>query len=232
MKMMNKKVLASAVAASAIALSAMAPVANAAEVSASVGAANMYYWRGLDLGNGDAAISGDITVSAGGFYAGIWGSSGDAALGQEYDLYIGYGGEVGSFTYDVSLWNYNYPSASETTSWIDWENQQWVEETMDTSPDIGDLTEAVVSLGFGPVAVTYYHGLEDLDEYWYATVGATFDKFSVTYGLHEDDLAHVDLGYAFNDNLSFTIGQVVDDVDGGYDDDTKFIVSLSLPIEF
>ncbi|MDO3385295.1 TorF family putative porin [Gilvimarinus sp. SDUM040013] len=218
MKMMNKKVLASAVAASAIALSAVAPVANA-EVSASVGAANMYYWRGLDLGNGDPAISGDITLSAGGFYGGVWGSSGDAGLGQEYDLYVGFGGEAGSFTYDVSLWNYNYPSATDDMG-------------NDASPDIGDLTEAVVSLGLGPVAVTYYHGLEDLDEYWYATVGATFDKFSVTYGLHEDDLAHVDLGYAFNDNLSFTLGQVVDDVDGSYDDDTKFIVSLSLPIEF
>ncbi|MBU2885669.1 TorF family putative porin [Gilvimarinus agarilyticus] len=213
MKMINKKVLASAVAATAIALSAAVPTASAAEVSASVGAANMYYWRGLDLGNGDPAISGDLSVSAGGFYGGIWGSSGDASGGQEYDLFVGYGGEAGSFTYDVSLWNYNYPSATPT-------------------PDLGDLTEAVVSLGFGPVAVTYYHGIEDLEDYWYTTIGATFDKFSVTYGLHEDDLAHVDLSYAFNDNLSFTIGQVVDDVDGAYDDDAKFIFSLSLPIEF
>ncbi|WP_049721148.1 TorF family putative porin [Gilvimarinus polysaccharolyticus] len=219
MKMINKKLLASAVAASAIALSAFAPVANA-EVSASVGAANMYYWRGLDLGNGDPAISGDISVSSGGFYGGVWGSSGDASAGTEYDLFVGYGGEAGSFTYDVSLWNYNYPSAPNNV------------DGSDGSPDLGDLTEAVVSLGYGPVAVTYYHGLEDLDDYWYTTVGATFDKFSVTYGLHEDDLSHVDLGYAFNDNLSFTIGKVVDDVDGSYDDDVKFIVSLSLPIEF
>lgn len=226
MKMMNKKVLASAVAASAIALSAVAPSASA-EVSASVGAANMYYWRGIDLGNGDAAISGDLTVSAGGLYAGVWGSSGDASAGTEYDLYVGYGGEAGSFTYDFSLVNYNYPSA--TTMGVD---QFGEEVVLDDSPDIGDLTEAVVSLGFGPVAVTYYHGLEDLDEYWYATVGASFDKFSVTYGLHEDDFSHLDLGYAFNDNLSFTVGVPVDDVDGAYDDDPKFVVSLSLPIEF
>ncbi|UTF59788.1 TorF family putative porin [Gilvimarinus sp. DA14] len=219
MKMMNKKVLASAVAASAIALSAVAPSASA-EVSASVGAANMYYWRGMDLGNGDPAISGDITVSTGGLYAGVWGSSGDASLGTEYDLYVGYGGEAGSFTYDFSLWNYNYPSAPANA------------DGSDGSPDLGDLTEAVVSLGFGPVAVTYYHGLEDLDEYWYTTLGASFDKFSVTYGLHEDDYSHLDLGYSFNDNLSFTIGVPVDDVDGTYDDDAKFIVSLSLPIEF
>ena len=219
MKMISKKVLASAVAASTLALSAFAPVANA-EVSASVGAANMYYWRGLDLGNGDAAISGDLTVSTGGLYGGVWASSGDASAGTEYDLYVGYGGEAGSFSYDISVWNYNYPSAPANP------------DGTDGSPDIGDLTEVVGSIGFGPVAVTYYHGVADLDEYWYATIGATFDKFSVTYGMHEDDLAHVDLGYAFNDNLSFTLGKVVDDVDGAYDDDAKFVVSLSLPIEF
>ncbi|WP_339897130.1 TorF family putative porin [uncultured Gilvimarinus sp.] len=219
MKMISKKVLASAVAASTLALSAFAPVANA-EVSASVGAANMYYWRGLDLGNGDPAISGDLTVSTGGLYGGVWASSGDASMGTEYDLYVGYGGEAGSFSYDISVWNYNYPSAPANP------------DGTDGSPDIGDLTEVVGSVGFGPVAVTYYHGVADLDEYWYATIGATFDKFSVTYGMHEDDLAHVDLGYAFNDNLSFTLGKVVDDVDGAYDDDAKFVVSLSLPIEF
>ena len=225
MKMISKKVLASAVAASTLALSAFAPVANA-EVSASVGAANMYYWRGLDLGNGDAAISGDLTVSTGGLYGGVWASSGDASAGTEYDLYVGYGGEAGSFSYDISVWNYNYPSATESVM-IGGE-----EVVVDASSDIGDLTEVVGSIGFGPVAVTYYHGVADLDEYWYATIGATFDKFSVTYGMHEDDLAHVDLGYAFNDNLSFTLGKVVDDVDGAYDDDAKFVVSLSLPIEF
>ncbi|WP_041523999.1 TorF family putative porin [Gilvimarinus agarilyticus] len=226
MKMISKKVLASAVAASTLALSAFAPVANA-EVSASVGAANMYYWRGLDLGYGDAAISGDLTVSTGGLYGGVWASSGDASAGTEYDLYVGYGGEAGSFSYDISVWNYNYPSA--TAAGVD---QFGNEVILDDSPDIGDLTEVVGSVGFGPVAVTYYHGVADLDEYWYATVGATFDKFSVTYGLHEDDLSHVDIGYAFNDNLSFTLGKVVDDVDGSYDDDAKFVVSLSLPIEF
>ncbi|WP_339615882.1 TorF family putative porin [uncultured Gilvimarinus sp.] len=227
MKMINKKVLASAVAASTLALSAFAPVANA-EVSASVGAANMYYWRGYDLGNGDPAISGDLTVSTGGLYGGVWASSGDASLGTEYDLYVGYGGEAGSFSYDISVWNYNYPSAPNETYLDDAGN----EVIIDGSPDIGDLTEIVGSVGFGPVALTYYHGVADLDEYWYATIGATFDKFSVTYGLHEDDYSHVDLGYSFNDNLSFTLGIPVDDVDGTVDEDAKVVVSLSLPIDF
>lgn len=213
----SKKLLVSSIAASAMAFSALAPVANA-EVSASVGVANMYYWRGLDLGNGDPAVSGDINVSANGLYAGIWGSSGDAVAGTEYDLYLGYGGEAGGFSYDVSVWNYNYPSATD-------------ELGMDASPEIGDLTEVVGSVGFGPVTATYYHGVQDLEDYWYATLEASFDKFSIKYGLHEHDLAHIDLSYAYNDNLSFMLGQVVDDVDEAFDDDLKFVVSYSLPIE-
>src|SRR5690606_33155769 len=99
MKKMQKKLLASAVALSALASVALTPVAHAqAEVSATVSASNMYYWRGFDLGGG-AAIVGDINVSASGFYAGAWTSSGDEANGTEYDLYVGYGGEVGDFSY-------------------------------------------------------------------------------------------------------------------------------------
>src|SRR5690606_33582284 len=89
MKKMHKNFLASAVALSAMASLALTPAAHA-EVSASVGASNMYYWRGLDLGGG-AAISADINYSASGFFGGLWTSSGDEGWGTEYDIYAGYG---------------------------------------------------------------------------------------------------------------------------------------------
>jgi uncharacterized protein (TIGR02001 family) len=228
----SKKLLAGSVAAAVMATSAFAPVANA-EVSASAGVANMYYWRGLDLGSGDPAVFGDLTFSEGGFYATIWGSSGDAGLGQEYDLAIGYGGEAGDFSYDISVWNYNYPSAKETIytgMMVDGDIVIYSED-VDASPDIGDVSEAIVSLGFGPVTATYYHGLQDLEDYWYATLEAAFGDFSLKYGQHEDDLSHIDLSYAYNDNISFMLGQVVDDVDGSYDSDLKFVVSYSFNIE-
>lgn len=187
------------------------PAQAEVDVSASVGVANMYYWRGLDLGNGDAAVSGDLNVSSGGAYAGVWGSSGDAAAGTEYDLYAGYGTSFGDFSVDISAWTYAYPSAADSTP--------------------GDLSEIVLGLGYGPVSVTYIDNIAGAPGYWYTAVGATFDAFSVTYGLHEDDYAHLDLGYAYNDNLTFIVGIPVDDVDGAYDDDAKFVVSYSLPIE-
>ncbi len=207
MKMKQKLV------AGAIALSAMAgftvPAAHA-EVSASIGAGNMYYWRGLDLGAGDASVWGDLKFSESGFYTGIWGGSGDATNGQEYDLYAGYGGAAGDFKYDLSVWTYSYPSVEVSA---------------------GDLVEVVGMIGYGPIAFTYYEGLEDLEDYNYMTLAATFGSFTVKYGVHEFDLAHVDLTYAFNDKVSFTLGKVVDDVDGEFNDEAKFVVGFSLPIK-
>ncbi len=205
---MKQKLIAGAIALSAMAGFAV-PAAHA-EVSAAVGASNMYYWRGLDLGAGDPLVWGDLKVSGGGAYAGIWGGSGDAANGQEYDLYAGYGNSMGDFKYDISVWTYAYPSA-------------------EISP--GDLVEVVGMIGYGPIAFTYYEGLEDLEDYNYMTLAATFGAFTVKYGVHETDLAHVDLTYAFNEKVSFTLGKVVDDVDGTVNDEVKFVVGLSLPIE-
>lgn len=217
---MKQTLLASAVAVSALAGTAFAPLAQAeVDVSASVGAANMYYWRGFDLGNGDPAIWGDINISGGGAYAGMWASSGDSSAGTEYDLYVGYGNAFGDFNFDVSVWSYSYPSEPVAEP---------------TAP--GDLVEAVVSLGYGPATLTHYSNIEGSDDYSYTTLGVAFGDFSATYGVHDgeaayDGYAHLDLGYAYNDNLSFTLGLVADDVDGLNNDQAKFVVGFSIPIE-
>ena len=62
----------------------------------------MYLWRGMDVGNGDPAVFGDITASYGGAYASVWASSGDASAGQEYDVILGYGAEFGKFFFDIA----------------------------------------------------------------------------------------------------------------------------------
>lgn len=215
---MKQKLIAGAIALSAMAGFAV-PAAHA-EVSAAVGAANMYYWRGLDLGAGDPLVWGDLKVSGAGAYAGIWGGSGDAVNGQEYDLYAGYGNAFGDFKFDLSVWSYAYPSS-------------------EINP--GDLVEVVGMVGYGPIAFTYYEGLEDLEDYNYMTLAATFGSFTLKYGVHESDLSHVDLTYAYNEKLSFTLGQVIDDAEegnpgdddyvAGANDELKFVVGLSLPIE-
>ncbi len=207
------KLITHGFALAGLTLAAIAPQVHAeADVSASVAVANMYYFRGYDLGNGDAAVSGDLSVSAGGAYGGIWGTSGDAVLGTEYDLYAGYGHAFGDFSVDISAWSYVYPSDPADSK-------------------VGDLTEVILGLGYGPFSLNYVDNVAGATGYWYTSAGATFGAFSVTYGLHENDYAHVDLGYAYNDNLSFTLGLVADDVEGTVDDEPKFVVSYSLPIE-
>ena len=187
------------------------------EVDASVAVSNMYLWRGLDLGNGDAAVSGDINVSAAGAYAGVWTSSGDAAAGQEYDLYLGYGGEVSDFSYDVSLWNYYYPNGGGILD------------------DVGGLSEIILSGGYGPVSVSYYDNIAGGSGYNYVTLGLSFGQFSATYGAHSNptpntDFSHLDLSFAYNDNLSFTVSQVVEqDVETG--PNTNVAVTYSIPLD-
>ncbi len=219
--MHTKKTLASGLLVMLSAAVLAAPAAHAGggtEVSASAGVANMYLWRGFDLGNGDAAVSGDLKVKHGsGAYAGIWGSSGDATLGTEYDLYAGWGGKVGALDVDASLWTYVYPDADKGNI------------------GAGDLVDAVISVGAGPANVTLYEALEgdDANEYRYVTAKYTKDKYSAMYGQHMYDEGaspgHIQLGYQYNDNLSFAVSQFVVDNEK-VDDNPKFLVSYNIPL--
>lgn len=213
-----KTLLAAAVAASVLSVPAMAEESGV-DVAASVSIASAYLWRGQDLGNGSPAVSGDLVASKAGVYGGIWGSSGDDASGNEYDLFVGYGVEVEGFSIDLSVWNYVYPDLGAA------------------SDTFGDLSEVILSVGYGPVAVTYYDNIAGANGYSYLTVGAEFGAFSATIGAtsnddSDDDYTHLDLGYAYNDNLSFTLSQVVDqDNNEGVDDDLNFVISYSVPLK-
>lgn len=233
MKMKQKLV------AGAIALSAMAgfslPAVHAAEVAASVGASNMYYWRGFDLGGG-AALIGDINVSSNGFIAGLWTSSGDDASvdglgGTEYDIYVGYSGSAGDFSYGVSVVSYVYPTLGEET-----------EEGAPSAVKPGEYVEVIPFIGYGPFKVTYYdavvadHAPLADEDYSYVTAELNFEKFGFKYGQHMDDvgvvdgISHIDATYKYNDKLSFTVGKIIDDNDGAVDDEVNVVVTLSLPI--
>lgn len=223
----TKKLLAGSVAAATVAAAAFAPVANA-EVSASVGVASSYLWRGIDLGQGTPAVSGDINFSAGGFYTGTWVSSGDSTGGTEYDLYAGYGGEAGIFNYDVSLWTYVYPQGGMVNGKA---NQE------DTA---GDLSELIVTVGVGAFSASVYENVATTkdESYRYYTLSATTGALSYKIGHHntdpddvsEDSMTHVDITYSHTDNLSFTLSQVIKDQDNTFDDDLNVVVSYNLPL--
>lgn len=239
----NKKLLGSSVAAAVIAASAAAPSAYA-EVSASATVASSYHWRGFDLGSGTPAVSADLVYSNGGFYGGMWVSSGDTAAGTEYDLFAGYGGEVGGFSYDVSVISYIYPTGA-----------------FEEGEGPFDFMEAIVSLGysnFGFFLHTNIAGAEATDtdpryafidgEYMYYGLTAEFGDYSFVLGQHDEndfngddvtelapgvtgDLTHLDGTYAYNDNLSFTLSVPLGSELGDSEPSPKFVASYSLPIE-
>jgi len=212
MKKLTKKAVCGSVVAAVSAL-VVAGQAAAAEISASAAVASSYLWRGYDLGSGTPAVSGDLVINSGGAYAGVWGSSGDTGVGTEYDFFAGYGSALGAFTFDISVWNYNYPTGPEEI-------------------DAGDLTEVILSVGAGPMTLSYYDNVAGASGYEYYTLGFDIDRFSVLLGMHDypsgDDPVHLNLSYAYNENLSFTLSQFISDEPAG--DDLKFVVSYSLPI--
>ena len=68
-----------------------------ADVSYNVGFVSEYYYRGIYQKN--ASASAGIDYEQSGFYAGAW--TADVGDGLEVDGYLGYGGEVGDFSYGV-----------------------------------------------------------------------------------------------------------------------------------
>lgn len=232
---MKKQLLMGTLAAATLAAS-MTPALADDGLSASAGVASMYLWRGVDLGDGSAAVSGDIHYNMAGAYAGVWGSSGDSSWGSEYDLYAGYGFEVGGVGIDLSVWNYNYSDGGPDVS---------KGEQDDT---FGDLSDAILAVSFAGVTAKYYDAIAGGNGEYY-TLSYSMNGFTGLVGhadqagyknakntTNPENYTHVDLSYAYNDNLSFTVSKIVtpaDDANGdtGSDNDMNFVVSYNLPIK-
>lgn len=238
-----KNLLTTSAAAAAIALSAAPAMA---ELEASAAVSNIYLFRGVDQNAGDGAVSADLVYSNSGFYVGVWASS-SAGNGGEIDTFAGWSGSFGDLGVDIGLLNYYYPGNNQIDTWG------------------GDLTEAYLGLSFAGVELYYYdnvagsnafNALSD-EGFTYTTLGYSMGQFSALVGLadgeeetgakHDNDYVHLDLTYAFNDNLSFTVSKIVDADDEllgkkatvgsnakglNYvvDDDALFVVSYSIPL--
>ncbi len=202
-----------------------------AEVSASAAVANNYIFRGLLLGSGTPAVSGALDYShESGAYAGVWGTSGDTLSGDEYDVYFGFGGESGDFSYDVNVLSYLYPARSVGVV------------------ELGEFVELTASVGFKSFGLSVTVPVADSvdvwsDDYVYTKVSYGYEKFGIAVGNNSfsgvgaGDYTHVDLSYSFNDNVTFTASQLVDGGDEmkgaklSFSDDLLLQISYSLPIE-
>lgn len=199
-----KKLLTSAVFAAAT----MASMAASAEVSFNAQAASMYLFRGASASTGGAAISGGVDYTdASGAYAGAWTSSGESTLGNELDLYVGFSGKASGVSYDLSFWNLDYP------------------ETPDS-----DVNETALSLGYNNFSFGVISGE---DGYLYTTVGAEFDKVSLTYGMKTDDAdadySHVDISYAATGSITLTASFPSDDT-AGINEEPLYVIAYEIPV--
>lgn len=218
---LSKKLLPVAMSALVAAPLWLGATSAQAGVSATLGAANMYLWRGQNLTPDGPQFSGSLDYGHdSGFYAGAWMTN--ETGGHETDLYVGYGTSFGDFGIDVSYWKYLYPEDGVSAP------------RTGTGLGDNDFSDFVISLSYGPVAFTAYLGAESgttKDDYY--TLSGDIGSFSVLYGTYQGDGAssgsdydHIQLGYAFNDNISFAVSKASDD-GAGVEEDPLFVVSYS-----
>ena len=82
-----------------------------ADLTANIGYASEYIFRGIPQKNSSA--SGGLDFTSGGFYVGTWAA--DVGDGLETDLYFGYGGDAGDFSYSVGYTGYFYTGDFDDT---------------------------------------------------------------------------------------------------------------------
>ena len=146
MKKLHKIIAASLLASAASTGSSV--VLAESPLTGNIAVASNYIWRGQTQTSDASATSGGIDYAhSSGVSAGVWVSNLADKSGYEQDIYVGYGGEVGSISYGVSYTAYQYPIGG------------------------GDFSELGLSLGFGPATLNVASTLDSEDD-----DSATFSK--------------------------------------------------------
>jgi len=215
----RSKTASRVISAAAACMPMLAASAQAGDLEASAGVANTYLFRGVDVNDGRPQVFGDLTYRADfGLYISGWGSS--AGNGSsEFDSVLGFSHDVGPVSVNIGAINYVYPG----------------EDDIDT---FGAQSEAFVGASWNGFELYYYSNIaargkvNQNEGYYYVAASYTWKQFAVTVGHAADDTlkgnrddagiqdfaidkaeysyTHLDITYAFNDNLSFTVSQIVD----------------------
>jgi len=170
----NKQIIAAAVLLGTVATSGMA-----AELTGNAGFVSEYLFRGVPQTDGDAAAQGGLDLGFdSGFYLGTWGSSvnGDTS-GVEVDLYGGWGGESGDFSYGIGGTYYTYTNDFDE-----------------------DYVEANLNAAWKWLSVDIAVGEYDIEpkaDYTFASLTADYNGLYATYGSFSQDFdgAYVEVGY-------------------------------------
>ena len=144
--------------------------ANAAGFSANIGFSSEYIYRGIPQKSSSA--SGGLDLTAGGFYAGVWGAYvGD---GIEIDYYGGYGFEVGDFNFSVGGTLYSYTGDFDDTYMEINLGAGWRFLSIDAA--IGEYDNFA-----GPTLYYQFYSLTGFYKGFYGKIGTFQDDFDGTY---------------------------------------------------
>ena len=177
----------------AVALGVAQP-AVAGDFSANVGFMSDYIYRGIKQHSSSAYAGLDYSNS--GFYIGTWGA--EVGDGVEYDLYLGYEGSVGDFSYGLGYTGYFYTDDFDDT-----------------------YNEINLTAGYGLFSVEYSQGRYDnfggpkLDYGFFAGT-LEYEGFYATYGTFTKDFEgdYFEAGYGTEvSGFDLGVGLVISDSD-------------------
>jgi uncharacterized protein (TIGR02001 family) len=197
-----------------VALALLSTGAAQAELSANLGFASDYYYRGIFQATSSA--NGGLDFESGGFFAGTWAA--DVDDGLEIDGYFGYAGEISEIGYSIGYTGYFYTGDFDDTY-----------QEVNLGGSFGPLTLDVAVGEYenfdGPILdYTYYALTVEKNGFYGKYAGfsqdASGEYFEAGYG---GTVADIDLGISliFNDKdlsgigesdeaIIFTIGKAFD----------------------
>jgi uncharacterized protein (TIGR02001 family) len=207
---------------------------QAVEITANGGAVTQYIFRGISQTDGKSAAQGGLDLEASGFYLGTWISQVDTsartaagdvpASGLEYDLYGGYGIDLGDFSLGIGATGYfytddfdeEYLEVNLSAGWkfitLDYAIGEY-----DSSPQESDYTFGSVTLEYNGFYGQWGTWGDDFDgDYFEVGYGSTLtigdkDLFDYTFAIIRSD-----------EDLSFKV-----DSNGNPDDDTFFYAGVT-----
>jgi uncharacterized protein (TIGR02001 family) len=220
--------------------------AQAVEITANGGAVTEYIFRGIPQSNGKAVAQGGLDIEQSGFYLGTWISQVDtsarptidpdtgeptleiAATGLEYDLYGGYGINLGDFSLGIGATGYFYTDDFDETYLEANFSAGWKFITLDyaigeydSSPQESDYTFGSVTLDYNGFYGQWGTWGDDFDgDYVEVGYGSTLtigdqDLFDYTFAIIRSD-----------EDLSFKV-----DNNGNPDKDTFFYAGVTKSFE-
>jgi len=168
----------------------LAPAVSMAQFSGNVGYMSDYIFRGV-FQEDSSAMGGLDYEHDSGFYIGTWAA--DVGDGLETDLYFGYGGSSGDFSYSIGFTGYFY-----------------TDDFDDTYQEINlGVGWAGLSLDF---AAGEWDGFGASQDYTFTSLGYEFPAgFYITLGSWGDDFDgdYAELGYGFSwEEIDFSIAWV------------------------